>query len=135
MSHTATQTLQTTLNRWHLTAALLMTLTVLIHVFVGGAEVMDPIRASTLDPLVIAVTNVVWHAITLQLALFVVGLFWLVQHQSRPLVAMMLAMQLGFALIFLGYGIADLGTLWPMPQWIIFLGIPALMLMGERGRA
>ncbi len=124
----------THLNRWHLTAAMLMTLTVLIHVFIGGAEVMNPIRASTLDPLVIAVTNVVWHAITLMLALFAAALFWLARRESRPLVAMMLAMQIGFALIFLGYGIADLGTLWPMPQWVIFLGIPLLMITAERAR-
>ncbi len=121
-------------NRWHLVAAALMTLTVLIHVFLGGPEVMDPIRASTLDPLVIAVTNVVWHAITLLLAIFAVALFWLSRHANRPLWALVLAMQVGFALIFLGYGIADLGTIWPMSQWVIFLGIPALMLMGEKSR-
>ncbi|MEY1557720.1 hypothetical protein AB3Y40_18975 [Yoonia sp. R2331] len=122
------------LNLWHLTAAALMALTTLIHVFVGGPEVMDPIRASTLDPLVIGVASVVWHAITLLLALFAVALLWLARNSNKPLVALLLAMQLGFGLIFLGYGIADLGTIWPMPQWIIFFAIPALMLVGQRGR-
>lgn len=121
-------------NLWYCSAAVAMGLTTLIHIFAGGPEVMDPVHASTLPALVIAVLSVVWHAITLLLALFTVALVWLITHDNRPLAALMFALQIGFAALFLGYGLSHLGTVWPMPQWIIFLVVPAMMLMGQRSR-
>ena len=40
------------------------------------------------------------------------------------------AIQIGFAALFLWYGARQLRSLWPMPQWILFLGVPALTIWG-----
>jgi len=118
-----------TLNRPLLSAAALMTLTVLIHAFVGGPEVYAPVRVSALEPVALSVMSVVWHVITAILALMAVGLFWLARHRCQPLEVMLIAIQICFAAVFIGYGIVDLGNLTQMPQWIIFLVGPGLMLL------
>ena len=115
-------------NRPLLIAAGLMTLTVLVHAFVGGPEVYDPVRDSAITPVARSVTSVVWHVITAVLAIMAAGLFWVSRHRCRPLEVMLIAIQLSFAGIFIGYGLADFGSLLPMPQWIIFLIGPALMV-------
>lgn len=120
-----------TSNRYYLVAALMMGLTVLIHVFAGGPEIHDPIQASSLPPTVRAVAAVIWHAITWILILMAVGIAWLSRNPNPALDAMVVAIQLGFAALFLFYGTWLLGTVWPMPQWIIFTAIPALMIWGR----
>jgi len=122
----------TSLNRWHLTAAALMGLTVLVHAFLGGPEVYTPIRSSLLDPQLIAVLSVIWHGVTVVLFAMTLGLIWMVRHHSPALALIIAGIQVGFAALFIGYGLSDLGTLAPMPQWIIFLLIPALMALGFR---
>ncbi len=109
-----------------LLAAGLMSVTVLIHVFMGGREVMRPLRASSLPPLVRAVMDVVWHMVTIVLIFLAAGLFWLAWHDNPALLWVVCAIQVGFAGLFIWYGITQLHSLWQMPQWIIFLGIPAL---------
>ncbi len=113
-----------------LTAALLMGLTTLIHVFMGGPEVMVPTRASELSRLVRAVLDVVWHGVTVVLACLAAALGWLAFHDNAALLWLVCAIQIGFAGLFLWYGVRHLRSLWPMPQWIIFLGVPALTIWG-----
>lgn len=123
-----------TQNKWMSAAGCLMALTVLVHVFAGGPENYAPLRASddALPEIARSVLSVVWHAITVILIGFAVTLFILVRRENAGLFWLVLSIQLGFAFLFLVYGIADFGSLWPMPQWIIFSGIPVLMLMGRR---
>ncbi|MEY1557721.1 hypothetical protein AB3Y40_18980 [Yoonia sp. R2331] len=109
-------------------------LVTLVHVFYGGYRVMDPVRASDLTPLIIAVTNVIWHVATLLMALLALATLWLARHPNRPLAVLIIAIHLGAALLFLGYGAVDLGSLRPMPHWVAFLILPTLMLIGERNR-
>ena len=119
-------------NPWYLTAAAAMAVTTLVHVFMGGPEVYAPLRAATLDPVVQSVLSVVWHMVTLVLAIMAITYWVLWQRPAVALAASNGAICLGIALLFLGYGMADLGTLWPMPQWIIFLLVFGLTCLGLR---
>mgnify|MGYP000165061992 CR=1 FL=1 len=119
-------------NSWFLIAAVVMAATTLIHIFVGGPEVYVPLRQSAMDDLVVSVMSVVWHAISVLLAIMAVGLAWLWRNQNPAMAWFIAAIQIGFAVLFLCYGWIDLGTLWPMPQWIIFLVGPLLILCGLR---
>lgn len=109
-----------------------MALTTALHVFGGGPDFYAPLRASTLDPTVVSGYSVIWHAITLILAAFAVALAWLSRHRNAGLFWMVLGLQLGFAALFAVYGLVDLGSPWPLSQWIIFTVIPALMYIGWR---
>jgi len=113
-----------------LLAAGLMSVTVLIHVLMGGPEIMKPLRSSDLSRLVRAVMDVVWHGITIVLIYLAAGLFWLAWHDNPALMWMICAIQVGFAALFIWYGATQLRSLWPMPQWVIFLGVPALTIWG-----
>ena len=116
-----------------LVAALLMFITAGIHVFAGGPEIMTPIRKSDLSKPVKAVSDVIWHAITVILLVMAVGLAWLAFAPNLPLLWMICALQIGFAGLFIVYGIRQLGNLRQMPQWLVFLGIPALSLWAVYG--
>jgi len=116
------------MNMVMLLAAGLMSVTVLIHVWMGGPAVMRPLRASPLPRLVRAVMDVVWHGVTVVLICLAGGLFWLAWHDNLVLLWMICAIQVGFAALFIWYGATQLHSLWRMPQWIIFLGIPAMTL-------
>ena len=118
------------INRSYAVAALLMTLTVGLHVFGGGPEVHDPIRASALPDVVRAIGSVLWHGVTWMLILMAVALGWLTYHRNIALFVMVAAVQAGFAALFVFYGWTVLGTLWLTPQWIIFTVIPAVMFFG-----
>jgi len=76
------------------------------------------------------VTDVVWHGVTVTLICLAGALFWLTWHENPALLWMTCAIQVGFAGLFVWYGITQLRSLWPMPQWIIFLGVPALTIWG-----
>ncbi|HEB93492.1 MAG TPA: hypothetical protein ENI94_08495 [Gammaproteobacteria bacterium] len=54
---------------------------------------------------------------------------------KKMLVVFVSSQYLTFAVLFiLYYGITHLGTLLPMPQWSVFLLMPALALAGLRSR-
>lgn len=118
------------INRSYATAAVLMGLTVGLHIFGGGPEIHDPIRASALPDVVRAIGSVLWHAVTWMLVLMAVALGWLSLRRNPALFVMVAAMQVGFAALFVFYGWTLLGTLWETPQWVIFSVIPAIMLFG-----
>ena len=118
-------------NYYYAVAAGFMWLTVFIHVFGGGPEVHVPIQSSELSPVVRGVGAVIWHAITWILILLAIAIGWLSRRENSALNAMVIATQLGFSVLFIFYGLTLLGTLWPMPQWIIFTGIPVLMIVGQ----
>lgn len=114
------------MNKPMMMAAGLMGLTFFVHLFAGGPEVSQPIQASTLDPVVRAVALVVWHGVSVMLAVMAAALVWLAYRENTALALMTIAIQLGFAALFIGVGWVQLGTLAPMPQWSIFVIIPAL---------
>ncbi|RUM26151.1 hypothetical protein EFQ99_07690 [Rhizobium vallis] len=119
---------------WTRLAAALMGLTLLIHVYAGGSEVYDPLQAALPDEFLAAFAAILWHAVTVVLAVIAGGLWILAQRHDPALEAILSAIQLGLAALFIFYGLTRLGTVIPMPQWIIFLAIPVLTRFGQRGR-
>ncbi|WP_439529040.1 hypothetical protein [Pannonibacter sp.] len=119
-------------------AAVLMAATVVLHVVGGGPEVHDPLLAATVDPKLNAFVSVLWHAVTVVLVALAAGLAVLACRCDTALEAVLSGLQLGFAALFIGYGLMRLGNLTDMPQWVIFLSIPVLTRVGQmrrRGRA
>lgn len=114
-----------------LIAAALMILTIFAHVVGGGPEIHEPIIASELPDAVRAVASVIWHGITTIMVVFAAALIYMAKRPNRPMAILTIAVQLGFAGLFIFYGITRLGTLWPMPQWIIFMLIPAVTYWGQ----
>lgn len=112
-------------------AAILMGVTTLIHLFAGTPEVHDPMLAQLTDPLLGAFATVLWHAVTVVLLVLTFGLWLLAARRDAGLEAVVSGIQLGFAALFILLGAQRLGTLLPMPQWIIFLTIPALTRLGQ----
>ncbi len=124
------------MNRWMALSAALLLLTCYVHVFAGGPEIHLPIQASELSLELRAISAVLWHAVTVILLTFAAAAIWVALRPNRDLVMLLIAVQIGFAGLFLYYGQMLLGTVWPMPQWIIFLTIPAIMGIGlKRGAA
>lgn len=114
-------------------AAGLMTLTVAAHVFGGGPQYHAPYQ-EILPAQLASMAAVLWHAVTISLIVFAAALFWLVRHPSAPLAYAISAMQIGWAGLFLFYGLTMLGSPWPMAQWTIFIIIPLLTFYGIRQR-
>ncbi len=79
-----------------------------------------------------AVWSVVWHATTAVMALGGLALIaaGLLPDQALALAALPVALFLATAVLFLVYGLKRLGTVWVLPQWVAFLGIAALAIMG-----
>ena len=120
------------INKPLVAGALLFLATAAIHVFIGGPEINTPIQNAPLDPVVRSVSAVIWHALT---ALFVVlggALAWSARTPNRPLLATILAINLSIVGLFLGFGMMALGSIWPMPQWTLFLAISVCILLGMR---
>lgn len=116
---------------WTRLAAALMALTLFIHVFAGGPEVHDPLQAALADPGLAAFAAVLWHAVTVVLVVLAGGLWVLARRQDPALETILSGIQIGLAGLFIFYGLTRLDTLWPMPQWIIFLTIPVLTRFGQ----
>lgn len=116
---------------WTRLAAALMGATVLIHVFAGGADVHLPLQATLADSGLAAIAAVLWHAVTVVLIVLACGLWVLARRHDPALETVLAGIQIGFAALFLVYGLTRLGTVWDMPQWVIFLAIPALTRFGQ----
>ncbi|MFT6675807.1 MAG: hypothetical protein ACJAVM_002000 [Sulfitobacter sp.] len=121
------------MNAIFLGTAAVMGLTTGFHVFAGGPVIMRPIRHSELSKPVKAVADVLWHGITVVLAVMAVGLGWLAYQPNAALLWMICAVQFGFAALFIWYGLRHLGNLKQLPQWIVFLMVPMLSVWGFYG--
>ena len=120
------------LNKAYLAAAALFVMTAAIHAFMGGPEINAAVQGSELHPLVRAVSAVVWHALTALFVVFGGAMAWAAWHSARAVVVTVLAVNLSFVGLFLAIGIVALGTVWPMPQWVLFGGISGVMIWGMR---
>lgn len=122
------------MNKWIAAATGLMAVTVVAHVFGGGPEVNEIVSASNLPPTVRSLSSVVWHGITLMLVFATLALAYLARQENLALEAFLAAWQLGLAALFIGYGHVQLGTVWLMPQWIVFIAIPLMTYVGSQRR-
>jgi len=123
------------LNYWTLSAGILSGLLIFVHIFGGGPEIHNPMLESDLPQSIKSVWSVVWHAITLLLILGTIVLVYaaLYPGQINSAVVLICAMYFGFALLFVAYGIVQLGSVIIMPQWIAFGLIALLAGIGLRG--
>lgn len=105
-----------------------------VHVVGGGADVHDPILASTLSPLLKGFVSVVWHGVTANLFICSVMLFIASQHTKycTLLTSLVIANHLSFTALFLFYGIVRLQSVWLMPPWIGFAAIVLVAVLGLR---
>lgn len=118
------------MNPWMIGASALLWLTTFVHVFLGGPEIHQVIQTSDLPASVRGVGAVIWHAVTVILIAFAISCAMLARRSNRETALLMIGIQLGFAALFVYYGVMQLGTLWVMPQWVIFMMIPAVMVLG-----
>ncbi len=117
-----------------LLAAVISTITIGLHVYGGGEEVHQPILDANLTTILKAYTSILWHAVTVVLAINSAGLILLAFKpiQFKSLGVLISLQYFAFAGLFIFYGISKLGTLFLMPQWIIFISLAALILFGTR---
>lgn len=116
-----------------LAAATVMAATTQLHVIGGGAEFYQPIQTSAMEPPLRAISAVLWHAVTLLLAVQAVALVWLARHPDRAMATLLVAIQICFAGLFLFYGQTMLGTVWTLAQWTIFTILAGLIVWGQWG--
>lgn len=120
------------MNPWLMMAGAAALVLDLVHIFPGGREIHRPMVASHWPDPAKAVWSVVWHAVTAVIALGGLALVaaGLVPDLALALAALPVALFLTFAVLFLVYGVKRLGTVWVLPQWLAFLAISALALIG-----
>jgi hypothetical protein len=103
----------------------------LIHVFVGGRLIADPLLASELRQLPRLTLYLCWHGITIVLAgmalLAADALFWRKRADAAYLLAGLAgAFALLIAATIIRFGVAPLD----LPQWIVFAPMCALAFLG-----
>ncbi len=114
-------------------AAMLMGITALVHIFVGGVDIHMPLRQGNLPNTVQSTLEVIWHCISFHLVALTLALIYLVRRQNRALYLFLLFSIFAFGLIFVIVGIGEFGSLWLMPQWIAFGLVGLLMIVARRG--
>lgn len=120
------------MNLWLIAAGAAALLLDLVHIFPGGREIHRPMVAAHWPEPAKAVWSVVWHAATAVMALGGLALIaaGLLPDHALALAALPLALFLSFTLLFVGYGLARLGTVLTLPQWVPFLAITLLGAIG-----
>lgn len=124
------------MHRWILVAAGLSFLTAAVHVFAGGPEVHQALLAAELPKVLKTYISVLWHATTAVLVMNSAALVVaaLRGEMRTPLVLIVAGQYAAYAILFLGYGLAYLGSAWEAPQWIAFALIAASALAGLKRR-
>lgn len=119
---------------WFLAAAALGLAGTAIHVFAGGPEIMAPLYASALPLASVAVLDVVWQQVTAMLlgGGLVAALAAFRPSWRRPVAWLLGGHYLVVAVIFLVWGALWFSSPWPMPQWVLFAVMAALMFVGLR---
>lgn len=110
-----------------LLAAALTAAICLLHVFGGGPTIHLPIQQSTLNPMVKGAAAVVWHMITVVIALSALALLWVAKRKNIQLELLVFAVFLAFIVLFLFYSISVFGNVIALPQWLLFT-LPSLFI-------
>ncbi len=120
--------------RLSLATALLLAIAMsLIHVFIGGRLIAEPLLASDLETLPRLTLYLCWHGVTVILAgmalLCADALFWRRKADSAYAVAgLALAFTLIGWLLIVRFDVAPL----TLPQWIVFAPMSATAFLGAR---
>ena len=122
------------MNRWIALSSLLSFVTASVHIFMGGPEVHDAILSTDLPILLKTYVSVLWHATTCVLLLnsIALGIAAFSKSHRTALVWGVVLQYMSYALLFVGYSLANLGSILNTPQWIAFFLISALALLGIR---
>lgn len=112
-------------------SALIMLAIAGTHIYLGETPRLKPLRGLGQPDLTGAAANVVWHGISLTLLAMAIGLFWLTWNMNIALAVFVSVLSSGFASLFVWYGLTRLRSLRPMPQWVLFLLVPVLVLIGS----
>ena len=103
--------------------------TAAIHAFVGGPEVLPPLRRAAVDRVVVATHELCWHGVTATLALMAVGLLlaWMSGGEAALIVpCAVAALSVLFGGIALALGVSRFGRPLAMPQWTLFFPLALL---------
>lgn len=120
------------MNAWLLAAGTATLLLDLVHIFPGGREIHRPMVAASWPEPAKAVWSVVWHAVTAVMALGGLALIVaaILPDHALALAALPIGIFLSWTGLFLFYGLHRLGNLHLLPQWVAFLVISVLGLVG-----
>lgn len=119
-------------NFWLPTAAGLSWLTAAVHIWGGGQDVLAPLLAVEMSDLLQVYVLVLWHFVTVVLILGSAVLTAAARQSDKFAGAawLTLGQYAAIALLFAGYGLTSLKSLWLTPQWSIFLAIITLAATG-----
>lgn len=130
--------LNKSMNKPLLIAALLAAFTAAVHLFMGGADVAVPLLASSLAEEPRLALYAVWHLVSVTLVLSAVALYVsaLPRHAvaSRYLVLFISTLWLCFSVVFLivAFTQPGEGLFFKIPQWILLFPVGLLGLWGAR---
>lgn len=115
----------------------LVAFTGVAHVTGGGADVYQPLLAVVPSDELRLYQGLLWHFVTAYFALGTLGLLWAFKDPParRQTVVCIGSLSLAMGVLFFGYGVASLGTVWTAPQWTILFAIAALTLWPKRQAA
>ena len=120
------------LNPWHCAAGVLAALTVLIHFIAGGREIARPLlEAGDIARIPKHTNYYCWHLVTIILAAMSAGFFYAaINPQSVGLSVTWTAVAGAFVIWSLGLGLWKGLSPLQLPQWIFFVPIVILGLIG-----
>jgi len=129
------------MNRTLALASLIAMVTAGIHVFMGGASVVEPLLASALEARPKLILYAVWHMASVALVLSALALFVAsLPRQAdamRSLVRFIALLWCAFGLVFLAIVATAPGADWlfKLPQWALLLPVGLLGFGGSWGRS
>lgn len=120
------------MNRYLMTAGAFAGALTLAHIIGGGIDVHAPLLQTQADTQLAAYISILWHAVTASLSIIAASLVFSGIRPTNSVAVAVVAISLciAFAGLFLVYGISRLGTIWLMPQWVAFLVIAAISVIG-----
>ncbi len=122
------------MSRLTFAAGALLAVTTLIHLLAGERDVHAPLRALAGDGEMGLYASVLWHAVSVVLAAMAAALIWAARAPlaRQGVIWLVCAQCLGFAGLFLVYGLLLTDSLWHAPQWVLFLAATGLAGAGLR---
>lgn len=120
------------MNLWLLGAGVAALLLDLVHVIFGGRDNHQPMLASAMPTAERATWSVCWHGITAVMLFGGLGLIaaGLVPDQAVALSVVPLALFAAMTVLFIGYSLTRLRSVFGLPQWTAFLVITVVGVIG-----
>jgi hypothetical protein len=120
------------INFWLAAAGILSVATAGLHVFGGTPEIMDPLHGSDAPLLSKGITQVMWDQITVLLLLGGATYIFAAMRASRAkdIAGAITVLYLGITALFLYSGVTMFQNVSAMPQWVLFLAMAALAIIG-----